>query len=134
MNQCRAMTKDGKEVKGCLFKTDDRSFIIGQFFLHENIPAKEIWLEGLIEVIPESVGQDTGLMDKNGTPIFGSLEGTRGGDRVTTKDGGIFVVVFDSGAFRLQDISTELWFCVCDKYEIHNLAIAVIGKAFEEKK
>jgi len=55
MRKCRGLTKEGKWVYGWyIFSTID-----------------EIIQDGLrYEVLPETVGQDTGLKDKNGQEIY----------------------------------------------------------------
>ena len=52
-------------IYGCLINDEINHFIIPKnVYLYGNIHA------GFIEVIPETVGQYTGLTDKNGTKIF----------------------------------------------------------------
>ena len=91
MNQYRGMTKDGKWVEGCwckLITTPERHFINPKpydcGFQGGEILKYEI--SGFIEVIPETVGQQTGLKDKNKKEIYGSIEIdgklTKGGDIV----------------------------------------------------
>jgi len=91
MREHRGQTKDGKWVKGWYFELEDIHYIMPDTAstFTTKIMTEHFVIEGFIEVIPESVGQDTGLKDKKrteefpeGQPIFGSLEGTKGGDIV----------------------------------------------------
>lgn len=72
MRQYRGLTKEGKWIYGSLFHFVKRAFIIDEFKLHEplNKNHNDLWLEGLIEVIPETVGQSTEQIDKNGKEIY----------------------------------------------------------------
>ena len=54
-------TDNGKWVCGCLFEIWDETYIL--WGTTNDVP-------NMIEVIPETVGQYTGLTDKNGTRIF----------------------------------------------------------------
>lgn len=79
MRQFRGLTKGGKLVKGWYFQRGKDSYIINkEGFLHPHIaqPPLEkgpmllcLTEEHFIEVIPESVGQSTGLKDKNGKDL-----------------------------------------------------------------
>lgn len=70
-NKYRGLTLDTKEwVYGSLFQTSERAFIIGAFVLHEPLHSTaKIWLEGLTEVDPETVGQFV-CLDKNRKEVF----------------------------------------------------------------
>jgi hypothetical protein len=81
-----------------------------------------ISINGLIEVIPESVAMSTGLKDKNGKEIFGSIEidgkMSRGGDIVKwddRSDGKYWryaKVIFEYGMFGFEIIKAiPDWSC-----------------------
>jgi len=119
MRLYRGLTKDGKWVKGWLIKNPH-----GQCFIASvaddappisTMAAKSLYgthdivIIGAVEVIPETVGQSTGLKDANGAEI---LEG----DRVTGY-GGIATIKWDDcveggGGFYPNfddDIGSDYW-------------------------
>lgn len=67
-------------VEGSCYKSSDGRIYIApaDFSVGTLKDFFAIWTE----VEPSSLGLSTGLKDKNGVEIFGSLPGTRGGDRV----------------------------------------------------
>lgn len=74
MRKYRGLTKEGKWARGYAFVLDRKYYIIHQNAILQSIDASgEISLDekhNFIEVIPETVGQSTGLKDKNGTEIY----------------------------------------------------------------
>lgn len=87
----RGMKRDGEWVGGSLVRTADAALIIS-----DGEP---------VEVIPESVGEWSGFLDKNGVPIYeGDL--VRAEMPWTTTSlpfsWGVMACVFDRGAFCLR--------------------------------
>ena len=75
MRNYRGLTKEDKWESGGLYKLGDRAFILQEYDIRKplfygfNYPQEKFSI-CLIEVIPETVGQETGLKDKNGTEIY----------------------------------------------------------------
>ena len=124
---------------------DNSKWVYGSYLQRYNHSLDDEWLEHYIvddlgyeyEVIPETVGQFTGIYDKNGNKIFE-------GDRVklyyydgNSKDKcgnvkGIDTVVFKDGGFTLENETTQppIGYDVLDKCNF----VEVIGNIHEEVK
>lgn len=71
MRQYRGLTKEGKWVYGWYIKLGSHHLIYDETSDWDNAgEAGVIEIEGLTEVIPETVGQQVGLKDKNGKEIY----------------------------------------------------------------
>ena len=78
---------------------------------------------GCNKVIPESVGQYTGLTDKNGTKIFE-------GDvvNILTENNEIGIVKYDEGGFEVEADG----FVIDFKQNINGTDLAVIGNIYDD--
>lgn len=77
MNPYRGWTKDGKEVRGWYCKVEGKHYIIlddAVMGLLEGQSFVDTGITGFVEVIPETVGQQTGLTDKSGKDVFAGDE------------------------------------------------------------
>lgn len=108
-----------REVKFRGLRIDGKGWVYGGYFQHT--PDEDgvryyifDFNEGAVEVIPESVGQFTGLHDNNGKEVF---------------EGDIFelgVVEWIDGAFRFKNSNCYM---VIDSHIAHNFEI--MGNVFE---
>jgi len=126
MRPYRGLTKDGKWVKGWHCQIGNRHFIATEPY-DIGWSGGEVlkWhIAGFIEVIPETVGQQIGLPDKNGVEIYES-------DKITNGDKNIkYVVEWIDCGFRARQIGNKSSIGL----EYWKDSIEVIGNIHQEVK
>lgn len=116
----RGINKSAKQwAYGDLLHKDGKVFM-GYWVTDANSPSGDGYVE--CEVIPETIGQYTGLHDKNGTDIY---EGN-----IMTDDVNNYAVVFYEGAWRLKlnAKNGDTWWKSLDRY---TNKLKVIGNIYE---
>ena len=95
---------NGEWVYGSLFVGFKKCYICPKAIAMYNFDAA-LCLGGFVEVDPSTVGQYTGLEDKNGKRIFE-------GDILSFRAGRTHVVRFEDGAFILEDSAIPIPFAI----------------------
>src|SRR5690554_144707 len=95
-------------VYGHLVMYGKTPYIVGDFIgVYVKYMVNAIW----VEVIPDTVGQFTGIEDRDGKNVYE-------GDIVKT-DIGNGVVVFDSGAFLVRNLDDDEYYGFEDFFSLH---------------
>ena len=125
MRPYRGLTKDGKWVEGSLVNIKNhRYFIVPVNTTLSPLNYDFECPDEFIEVIPETVGQSTGLPDKNGVEIYES-------DKITNGDKNIkYVVEWIDCGFRARQIGNKSSIGL----EYWKDSIEVIGNIHQEVK
>lgn len=119
----RGMTEDGKWVEGSMVKWQDKSYIAVTPTLTQRQNTGEYMFGNFSEVLPGTIGQYTGLCDKNGVKIFE-------GDIVENNDD-LYTVEWseDDASFVLNGDGVQASFDNFCGYELE-----VIGNIYENKE
>ncbi|KKM82688.1 hypothetical protein LCGC14_1317050 [marine sediment metagenome] len=113
----RGMTKNGKEVKGYYCKVQNKHYIIlGNAKVYSIVGIDSVsgneFLEGFIEVDPESISQFVGIKDENNQDIYGSIpidgKMSRGGDRIKLSCGGYIYTIEYQANKNVWDYKIEV--------------------------
>ena len=127
----RGVTKTGEVVEGDKFRTKctDKPDIY-----HILIESREVDLtERYEEVYPESLALSTGITDKNGKMIYGSIEVngnmSKGGDVVKIDNCTEYPVIYENCSFGFYQVNCE-FSTVCD----WGCRIEIIGSQWKGRK
>jgi len=128
MTKYRGFRKDGKGwIEG---------FLIGILDPEKEQDTYKKWLihngvniSAPIEVHKDSVGIFTGLTDKNGKEIFGSIDGSKGGDKIEVTTGFVGDVKFRNGSFIIENETGHFYYI---GELISNLCYTIIGNQYEQ--
>lgn len=117
----RGKTLKGDWISGYLYRTEEKSFILREC-VNEEL--------NMIRVIPKSVGQETGLIDRNDFNIYeGDIVELTHFDHNDNDRNQIGIIVYKLGCFWVEIEDTFYPLTVCDL----DYSARILGNSYDKR-